>query len=76
MACLESQADIATLHTFFAQVHGSQDPFLSHDCLCHFASERLLVRPLTPVAFRLEPLRLVSLTYEPHRGLRCLPPMR
>ena len=63
MDCLSSQADIATLRTFFAQVHGSQDPFLFHDCICHFANERLLVRPLTTVAFRLEPVRIVSLTY-------------
>ena len=63
MDCLYSQADIATLRTFFAQVHGSQDPFLFHDCICHFASERLLVGLLTTVAFRLEPVRIVSLTY-------------
>ena len=43
MDCLYSQADIATLRTFFARVHGSQDPFLFHDCICHFANERLLV---------------------------------
>jgi hypothetical protein len=63
MDCLYSQADIATLRTFFAQVHGSQDPFLFHDCICHFASERLLVRPLTTVASRLESVRIISLTY-------------
>ncbi len=63
MDCLYSQADIATLRTFFAQVHGQQDTFLFHDCVCRFESERLLVRPLTTVAYRLEPLRIVSLTY-------------
>jgi hypothetical protein len=63
MDCLYSQADIETLRTFFAQVHGSQYPFLFHDCICRFANERLLVRPLTTVAFRLESLRIVSLTY-------------
>ena len=63
MDCLYSQADFATLRTFFAQMHGSQDLLLFHDCICHFASERLLVRPLTTVATRLEPLRIVSLTY-------------
>ena len=60
-----SQADIATLRTFFTQVHGPQDPFLFHDCICHFANECLLVRPLTTVASRLDPVRIVSLTYEP-----------
>ena len=63
MDCLYSQADIATLRTFFARVHGSPDPFLFHDCICHFASARLLVSQLTTVAFRLEPVRIVSLTY-------------
>ena len=63
MDCLYSQADVETLRTFFARVHGSQDPFLFHDCICHFASERLLVHQLTSVAFRLGPLRIVSLTY-------------
>jgi len=46
MDCLYSQADIATLRAFFARVHGSQEPFLFHDCICHFANEQLLVRPL------------------------------
>ena len=63
MDCLYSQADIAILRTFFARVPGSQDPFLFHDCICHFASERLLVSQLTTVAFRLELVRIVSLTY-------------
>jgi hypothetical protein len=63
MDCLYSYADIDTLRSFFVQVHGRQDPFLFHDCVCSFGSERLLVRPLTPVVSRLEPLRIVSLTY-------------
>jgi hypothetical protein len=63
MAWLYSQADIETLRTFFAQVHGQQDTFLFHDCVCRFASERLVVRPLTTVAYRLDPIRIVSLTY-------------
>jgi hypothetical protein len=63
MDCLYSQADIASLRTFFAQVHGWQDPFLFHDCVCCFENEHLVVRPLTTVASRLEPLRIVSLTY-------------
>ena len=63
MDCLYSPADIDTLHTFFAQVHGWQDTFLFHDCVCCFESEHLVVRPLTTVASRLEPLRIVSLTY-------------
>ena len=63
MDCLYSQADIETLRIFFARVHGVQDPFLFHDCVCHFASERLLVQQLTTVAFRLAPLRIASLTY-------------
>ena len=63
MDCLYSQAAIETLRPFFTQVHGSQDPFLFHDRICHFGNERLLVRPLTPVASRLEPVRIVSLTY-------------
>ena len=46
---------IDILRTFFAQVHGRQDTFLFHDCVCRFESERLLVRPLTTVAYRLEP---------------------
>jgi len=52
-----------TLRTFFAQVHGPQDTFLFHDCVCRFASERLGVRQLTTVAYRLDPIRIVSLTY-------------
>ena len=63
MDCLYSPADIDTLHTFFAQVHGRQDTFLFHDCVCRFASERLVVRQLTTVAYRLDPIRIVSLTY-------------
>jgi hypothetical protein len=63
MDCLYSQADIATLRTFFAQVHGRQDTFLFHDCICCFESEHLVVRALTTVASRLDPLRIVSLTY-------------
>ena len=63
MDCLYSQADINTLRTFFAQVHGRQDTFLFHDCICRFESEHLVVRPLTTVASRLEPLCIVSLTY-------------
>jgi hypothetical protein len=63
MDCLYSQADIETLRTFFAQVHGQQDTFLFHDCVCRFASERLVVRQLTTVAYRLDPIRIVSLTY-------------
>ena len=61
--CLYSQADMDTLRTFFAQVHGRQETFLFHDCVCRFASERLVVRQLTTVAYRLQPVRIVSLTY-------------
>jgi len=63
MDCLYSQADMDTLRTFFAQVHGTQDTFLFHDCVCRFESERLVVRQLTTVAYRLQPVRIVSLTY-------------
>jgi hypothetical protein len=63
MDCLYSQADIDTLRTFFAQVHGAQDTFVFHDCVCRFENERLLVRRLTTVAYRLEPIRIVSLLY-------------
>ena len=63
MDCLYSQADIETLHTFFAQVHAAQDTFVFHDCVCRFENERLLVRRLTTVAYRLEPIRIVSLLY-------------
>jgi hypothetical protein len=63
MDCLYSPADLDTLRTFFAQVPGRQDTFLFHDCVCRFESEHLLVRPLTIVAYRLEPLRIVSLMY-------------
>ena len=63
MDCLYSQADIDTVRTFFAQVHGRQDPFLFHDCVCHFESECLQVQQLTTIAYRLQPLRIVSLTY-------------
>ena len=63
MDCLYSQADMDTLRTFFAQVHGTQDTFLFHDCICRFESERLVVRQLTTVAYRLQPVRIVSLTY-------------
>jgi hypothetical protein len=52
-----------TLRTFFAQVHGRQDTFLCHDCICRFASARLVVRQLTAVAYRVDPIRIVSLTY-------------
>jgi hypothetical protein len=61
--CLYSQADMDTLHTFFAQVHGRQETFLFHDCVCRFESERVVVRQLTTVAYRLQPIRIVSLTY-------------
>jgi hypothetical protein len=61
--CLYSQADMDTLRTFFAQVHGRQETFLFHDCVCRFASERLVVRQLTTVAYRLQPVCIVSLTY-------------
>ena len=60
---LSSQADMASLRTFIAQVHGRQDTLLLHACVCCFASEPLVVRPLTSVASRLEPLRIVSLTF-------------
>ena len=63
MDCLYSQADMDTLRTFFAQVHGGQATFLFHDCICRFESERLAVRQLTTVAYRLQPVRIVSLTY-------------
>jgi hypothetical protein len=63
MDCLYSQADMDTLRTFFAQVHGRQDIFLFHDCVCQFENERLVVRQLTTVAYRLLPVRIVSLTY-------------
>jgi hypothetical protein len=66
MDCLYSHADMDTLHTFFAQVHGRQDAFLFHDCVCRFDSERLVVRPLTTVAYRLQAVRIVSLTYSRH----------
>jgi len=61
--CLYSQADMDTLRTFFAQVQGRQETFLFHDCVCRFASEHLVVRQLTTVAYRLQPVRIVSLTY-------------
>ena len=61
--CLYSQADMDTLRTFFAQVHGRQETFLFHDCVCRFESERLVVRQLITVAYRLQPVRIVSLTY-------------
>jgi hypothetical protein len=35
----------------------------SHDCVCRFASEQLVIRQLTTVAYRLDPIRIVSLTY-------------
>src|SRR5262245_35687149 len=63
MDCLYSQADIDTLRAFFAQVHGQQDTFLFHDCVCRFENERLLVRQLTTIAYRLQPIRIVSLMY-------------
>jgi hypothetical protein len=63
MDCLYSQADMDTLRTFFAQVHGTEDTFLFLDCVCRFVSERLVVRQLTTVAYRLEPVHIVSLTY-------------
>jgi len=63
--CLYSQADIDTLRAFFAQVHGRQETFLFHDCVCRFESERLVVRQLTTVAYRLQSVRIVSLTYRP-----------
>jgi len=43
--------------------HDSQGTFLFHDCICRFESERLAVRQLTTVAYRLQPVRIVSLTY-------------
>ena len=61
--CLYSQADMDPWRTFFAQVHGRQETFLFHDCVCRFESERLVVRQLTTVAYRLQPVRIVSLTY-------------
>ena len=61
--CLYSQADMDTLRTFFAQVQGRQETFLFHDCVCRFESEHLVVRQLTTVAYRLQPVRIVSLTY-------------
>ena len=63
MDCLYSQADIDTLCAFFAQVHGRQDTFLFHDCVCRFENEPLLVRQLTTIAYRLQPIRIVSLMY-------------
>ena len=63
---LESQADIATLRTFVAQVRRRQ--FLG----CATPVSAILPaidgssRPLTTVAFRPRPIRIVSLTYEPH----------
>jgi hypothetical protein len=63
MDCLYSSADIDTLRRFFAQVHGQQDTFLFHDCVCRFASARLLVQQLTTVAYRLQPLQIISLTH-------------
>ena len=58
-----SQADMDTLRTFCAQVHGRHETFLFHDCVCRFESERLVVRQLTTVAYRLQSVRIVSLTY-------------
>jgi hypothetical protein len=52
-----------TAQTFFADVHGRQDTFVFLDCVCRFESERLVVRPVTTVAYRLQPVRIVSLTY-------------
>ena len=63
MDCLYSPADMDTLRTFFADVHGRQDTFLFLDCVCRFESERLVVRQVTTVAYRLQPVRIVSLTY-------------
>ncbi len=63
MDCLYSHADIDTVHTFFAQVHGRRDTFLFHDCVCRFENERLVVRQLTTVAYRFDPIHIVSLTY-------------
>ena len=57
------QADMDTLRTFCAQVHGRHETFLFHDCVCRFESERLVVRQLTTVAYRLQSVRIVSLTY-------------
>ncbi len=62
-SCLYSPADIDTLRTFFAQVHGRQDTLLFLDCVCRFESEQLVVRQVTTVAYRLQPVRIVSLTY-------------
>jgi len=63
MDCLYSPADMDTLRTFFAQVHGRQDTFLFLDCVCRFESEGLVVRQVTTVAYRLQAVRIVSLTY-------------
>jgi hypothetical protein len=63
MDCLYSPADMDTLRTFFAQVRGRQDTFLFHDCVCRFESARLVVRQVTSIAYRLQPVRIVSLTY-------------
>ncbi len=60
---LYSPADMDTLRTFFADVHGRQDTFLFLDCVCRFESEGLVVRQVTTVAYRLQPVRIVSLTY-------------
>jgi len=60
---LSSQADIDTSRTFCAQVQGRQETLLFHDCVCRFESERLVVRQLTTVAYRLPPVRIVSLTH-------------
>src|SRR5262249_47718062 len=61
--CLYSHADMDTLRTFFSQVPGRQGTVLFPDFVCRFASERLVVRQLTSVAYRLDPIRIVSLTY-------------
>ena len=50
-----------TLRKEGAQVHGQQDTLRFHDGVCRFASEPLLVQPLTTVASRLDPIRIVRL---------------
>jgi len=61
-----------TLRTFFAQVHGQQDTLRFHNGVCRFASEHLLVQPLTTVASRLDPIRIVRLPSSPHLCLRAV----
>src|SRR5215831_5716983 len=76
MDCLSRPADMDTLRTFCAQVHGRQDTLLFHDGVCRCASARLVVQQLTAVASRLDPIRMVSLTYEQHLRTVRLSPCR